>query len=204
MREYDGGGPPLDSKSGYSIHQDSSDPVDDNSTLMLVSADQHIVMGLETAIEGEHHLFLAARDGAKALAQANICWPDIVFIDTSLPGMDWFEFFLRLKLLAPHKFLAAMIIRTPEETASVFRRDVNGASMFSKGSRAGLELAFQKPVDPQELRVGVHRVLQHRRQLKTSPELVDVEMEMRKAAKWEDTLREIFLEHTGRNFRRAK
>ncbi|HXG08276.1 MAG TPA: MASE1 domain-containing protein [Gemmataceae bacterium] len=107
--------------------------VDDN-----VDAAESLAMLLR--LEG--HEVMVAHDGPAALAAAQVCRPEVVFLDIGLPqGMSGHEVALRLREL-PGMEKAFLVAVTG------FGQDEDR----QRSHRAGFDLHLTKPVDPDELR----------------------------------------------------
>ncbi|HSB81173.1 MAG TPA: response regulator [Candidatus Methylomirabilis sp.] len=100
-----------------------------------------------------------AKDGDEALRLARAERPDLIFLDTMMPGMDGFQV---AELLKQEPLTAAIPL--------VFVSALGTASHKVRGLDLGAEDYMAKPIDPEELKARVRSILRRTRPPVPAPE----------------------------------
>jgi|WetSurMetagenome_2_1015567.scaffolds.fasta_scaffold00063_22 CheY-like chemotaxis protein len=125
--------------------------------ILLVVDDEPINIEVIAHSVGGEYEILAATSGQQALDIAAQNTPDLVLLDVSMPGMDGYETFSRMKKMEPLKNIPVMYV-------TAF-----GAEEFElRGLRLGAVDYIAKPVRPALVRQRVKNMLE----LKTNRELL--------------------------------
>jgi len=111
-----------------------------NGRVLLVDDEEDLVETLRIRLESEGFEVGTAGDGAAAIEQARLFRPDVVLLDTVMPGMDGWEACRRLKEDPATKKLPIIIF-----TANCTEASLNRAIA------AGADRVIIKPFDPDEL-----------------------------------------------------
>ncbi|WP_170319581.1 response regulator [Polyangium spumosum] len=116
--------------------------------MLLVDDEPFIISSIRRILSDEHEV-VAVSSGPEALAivQAGARF-DVVLCDVRMPGMNGFELYERLLVVAPE--VAKQIVFF---TGAAFTSDVR--AFFTRVENVLLE----KPVDPRELRAIVRRLV---------------------------------------------
>jgi PAS domain S-box-containing protein len=75
----------------------TSQPVRQNSTILIVDDNPHNLGVIVDYLETENYTVLIARDGESALEKVRYGQPDLILLDIMMPGIDGFETCRRLK-----------------------------------------------------------------------------------------------------------
>jgi CheY-like chemotaxis protein len=67
------------------------------STVLLVDDEPGILTALETILRGEGHTVLSTENGARGLAKAKECEPDVIVSDWMMPVLDGVGLFAALQ-----------------------------------------------------------------------------------------------------------
>lgn len=121
------------------------------SRILIIDGDARSLQLMETLFKAEGYVTETATNGEDALKFIPGFQPDLILIDTMLPGIDGFQVTGRIKLDPATKTIPIIMVGTPDNRGSKIRALQMGAEEF-----------LSKPIERTELWVRVRNLLRLR------------------------------------------
>lgn len=140
------------------VNQSYFDAADDNLSMntkpliMVVEDNADVVSYLEGLLSSDYRI-MSASDGYDALSKANIAIPDLVLTDIMMPGMDGLTL---CRTIRKHEYMADIPVIIC--SAKIEEKD------RTEGLESGADCYMTKPIDSQELKENISRLLSKRTQ----------------------------------------
>jgi putative two-component system response regulator len=122
--------------------------VEQPSKILITGGEDQTLRFLETLLLSSGYIPLIARNGEEALLRAREENPDVILLDTDMPGMHRFEMARNLKEEPATRVIPIVMIASPDD-----RRD------RAEAVAAGVDEFLTRPVDETELRVRIKSLL---------------------------------------------
>ncbi len=118
------------------------------STILIVDDDPTDRENLVDLLKGESCDLQLATDGVQALQMLEKLQPDLILLDTRMPGLDGFEVCRRIRSMPPLAEVPIIILTTLSDHDSLLHAIEAGADVF-----------LTKPADPRELIARVRAII---------------------------------------------
>jgi DNA-binding response OmpR family regulator len=109
--------------------------------ILVVDDDRDLVEIVVQILKDEGHMVESALNGQEALKKAKEFWPEVVFLDIMMPGMDGYEVFCKLKEMGMESSIVVITAHREGEIAE------KALCCLNEGAYT---IAY-KPFEPEEL-----------------------------------------------------
>jgi two-component system chemotaxis family response regulator WspR len=117
--------------------------------IFIVSQDAKTIDAIEKPFEGSPTAFLRAENPRRAASQAKLAAPDVVILDDSLEGADWYDIYRRLSEELSFTFIPILVLLEAAKAEEAVGK-----------MEAGLIDILIKPVNAHELKARLKAMLQ--------------------------------------------